>query len=511
MKASRTLVLFAAIVGGFHALAPGFGLAAVPGDLPPAIASLVEEAGAAREAADYAKAVDTYTKILQTADLDAETLAYVYQQRGIAHQKKGSPAAAIADFTNTIWLSSVGPQMLAETFVYRGIAYLALGQLNRAVHDFDTAIDKNRQASEAYFGRATAKRLRGEPDQALADYDRALELGALEPHLVLFGRGLAREDLDSPGMAIDDFTEALRLRPDFVPAQAELMALDAPLPDTEGLAVVAARPEAAAPLSVADAGAAVARSHDEEATGAIAPAALAASQGELRSGSVSGAFDEERGDTMPEFSAPTSRPIKGPREEGLLTPPFLRPAADGQLAAEGGDGEDDAGDSGATGAVGQAGAGQDEPFAVAELGPITAPDEPGAEETGITVADGMETAAIKPLLGVDEPVPSVGERTALYETTPSDPAPAAQSARDGFYVQLGSYSQRRFAEEGQALFAEMFPALTQAGTFDIQTADLGDQGVFFRLRLGPYGSEDESRSICGQLRDAGQDCLVTSR
>ena len=42
---------------------------------------------------------------------------------------------------------------------------------------------------------------------------------------------------------------------------------------------------------------------------------------------------------------------------------------------------------------------------------------------------------------------------------------------------------------------------------DIERADLGERGIFYRLRIGPFASADEARTYCEGLKTRGQDCL----
>ena len=52
---------------------------------------------------------------------------------------------------------------------------------------------------------------------------------------------------------------------------------------------------------------------------------------------------------------------------------------------------------------------------------------------------------------------------------------------------------------------------TILGTYGplIQRADLGDRGVFYRLRVGPVASKNGADSLCGKLKQAGlKSCFV---
>ena len=52
--------------------------------------------------------------------------------------------------------------------------------------------------------------------------------------------------------------------------------------------------------------------------------------------------------------------------------------------------------------------------------------------------------------------------------------------------------------------------LAQLGP-DIQRADLGDRGVYYRLRVGPFYEKGSADGFCTDLKARNQDCLVKAR
>jgi hypothetical protein len=46
---------------------------------------------------------------------------------------------------------------------------------------------------------------------------------------------------------------------------------------------------------------------------------------------------------------------------------------------------------------------------------------------------------------------------------------------------------------------------------DVERADLGDKGVFYRQRIGPFASADDARTYCEGLKTRGQDCLIKAK
>jgi hypothetical protein len=84
-------------------------------------------------------------------------------------------------------------------------------------------------------------------------------------------------------------------------------------------------------------------------------------------------------------------------------------------------------------------------------------------------------------------------------------APAAS----GFVVQVSS---QRSAEQAKASFASMkrrYKSVLGGFDPDIQRADLGARGTYYRVRVGPMASREAALRLCEQLKSAGGNCFVT--
>ena len=66
--------------------------------------------------------------------------------------------------------------------------------------------------------------------------------------------------------------------------------------------------------------------------------------------------------------------------------------------------------------------------------------------------------------------------------------------------------------EALASFADMqqkYPSLLASYRPIVQKADLGDKGVWYRLRIGPIADKSSASKLCSQLKQQGlPDCLV---
>jgi len=106
-----------------------------------------------------------------------------------------------------------------------------------------------------------------------------------------------------------------------------------------------------------------------------------------------------------------------------------------------------------------------------------------------------------------EPVPATTP-TAASVTSPAEATASAGNALSGAYVvQVGAF---RSNEEAVAQWNRMAGRLgdyLDGKARDVERADLGDRGVYHRLRIGPFESSDAASAYCAGLKERGQDCL----
>ena len=91
------------------------------------------------------------------------------------------------------------------------------------------------------------------------------------------------------------------------------------------------------------------------------------------------------------------------------------------------------------------------------------------------------------------------------------PGPSAAS-RDLFVVHVASDRSRA---EALAVFAELqhrYASLLKGAEADVHEVDLGAEGVWHRLRIGPAGTRAEAKAVCKRLQSAGlTSCVVMPR
>lgn len=87
------------------------------------------------------------------------------------------------------------------------------------------------------------------------------------------------------------------------------------------------------------------------------------------------------------------------------------------------------------------------------------------------------------------------------------PTPAEITPRS-FLLQLYSVQSEERASAGWERLKVRHGELLTGLSPDIQRADLGERGVFYRLRIGPFADRASAEALCAQLKERGQDCLV---
>ncbi|PQA86118.1 SPOR domain-containing protein [Hyphococcus luteus] len=121
-------------------------------------------------------------------------------------------------------------------------------------------------------------------------------------------------------------------------------------------------------------------------------------------------------------------------------------------------------------------------------------NEPAAQEP---VDTGPATVSVKP-----------APASTSASSSSSGSAGAVDAASGTHVVQVGAF---RSNDEAMSQWGRME---TKLGDYlsgkgpDVERADLGDRGVYYRLRVGPFSSSDDAKTYCAGLKDRGQDCLV---
>jgi tetratricopeptide (TPR) repeat protein len=110
----------------------------------------------------------------------------------------------------------------AATFVNRGILRGRRNETEGALSDYDRGIALNPGLGEAYVDRGAALLVLKRYDDALADLDKGISLGANRVQIAYYDRAIVDEALGNIRAAYDDYRKAAEIQPDFTLATEQL-------------------------------------------------------------------------------------------------------------------------------------------------------------------------------------------------------------------------------------------------------------------------------------------------
>jgi cell division septation protein DedD len=173
-------------------------------------------------------------------------------------------------------------------------------------------------------------------------------------------------------------------------------------------------------------------------------------------------------------------------------------------------------------------AGPEEPVARTSadpIGAIASGAEGAADVADDAVADRIaelarqdeavnRATATKPSEPPAEPEP----QPATAPTAASTPAPKPTvSYRTGgaltgsHLLQIGAFRSEAEATGQWSSLQGKLGSYLDGKSNDIERADLGDKGIYYRLRIGPFASADEAKTYCAGLKERGTDCLLKAK
>ena len=85
------------------------------------------------------------------------------------------------------------------------------------------------------------------------------------------------------------------------------------------------------------------------------------------------------------------------------------------------------------------------------------------------------------------------------------------SGRGRFLVQVAAVRTAGEADAEWAKLVRRAPDLFSAVQKDVERADLGAKGVFYRLRAAAFSERASATAFCEQVKTVGQDCIVVAR
>ncbi|MCE9648255.1 MAG: SPOR domain-containing protein [Parvibaculum sp.] len=200
----------------------------------------------------------------------------------------------------------------------------------------------------------------------------------------------------------------------------------------------------------------------------------------------------------PEMQAPATPETQMPVTPESAAPETLTtvPAAPGQSTAE----------APAPSAPGSA-TNSTTPSAPADLRPTT-PVE------GAPVESAPQAPAVPPVASVEVPSAPVQAAKPVEEAAPAEkPAAVAAkpSSKGAYVVQLFALKDEAAARASWAKLTKKHGDVLSGHALDVEKADLGDKGTWYRVRAAGFATKAAANSACSKLKASGQDCMVKKR
>jgi outer membrane biosynthesis protein TonB len=89
-------------------------------------------------------------------------------------------------------------------------------------------------------------------------------------------------------------------------------------------------------------------------------------------------------------------------------------------------------------------------------------------------------------------------------------APASSAVSGKAVLQIGAYETAEIANGQWTFFRARHGAVVGELTQDIQRADLGAKGIWYRLRIGPFADKAAAAAACEKLKTEGGTCFVAA-
>jgi cell division septation protein DedD len=161
----------------------------------------------------------------------------------------------------------------------------------------------------------------------------------------------------------------------------------------------------------------------------------------------------------------------------------------------------------------------------AALKPATvAPVVPKPEATAPKPAPIVEKPASRPVVVAEKPASKpapVVTHAAAPETASAPPAPLvttpkpvaatpkteATASGGAYELQIGAYKSQDEADAAWKAYKFKHPSAAGYSE-DVHKADLGDKGIWYRLRIGPFSDKAAASGACDKLKADGGACLL---
>lgn len=150
-----------------------------------------------------------------------------------------------------------------------------------------------------------------------------------------------------------------------------------------------------------------------------------------------------------------------------------------------------------------------EPVTPAPQAALQAPAAPQADETA--PAPQAETPAAPALRPGSEAATEAPKVAATAKPAPAQATKAPASAKGAYLVQVAALKDEKSAKASWRTLNQRFPTVLGGHALDIEKADLGAKGTWYRVRAAGFQTKAAATEACARLKAAGQACMVKKR
>jgi cell division septation protein DedD len=122
----------------------------------------------------------------------------------------------------------------------------------------------------------------------------------------------------------------------------------------------------------------------------------------------------------------------------------------------------------------------------------------------------LETAEAPPPAPAPAPAAAAPAPAPAPSPTQAPATQAASAVSGGAVLQVGAYPSEDLAQEAWQNFRAEHSTLVAGLSPDIQRADLGERGIWYRVRIGPYTDDAAASAACENLVANGGSCFVAA-
>lgn len=128
--------------------------------------------------------------------------------------------------------------------------------------------------------------------------------------------------------------------------------------------------------------------------------------------------------------------------------------------------------------------------------------------------DMIEEAALAAPEELSAPPPDLAAaeaETPMAVGPPQLPAAPAFVGGGPYVAQLAALQSEAAVEQAWRRLSSRAPQLFEPARLDVERADLGPRGVYYRVRAGYFADRTNASLFCERIRQMGQDCIVAAR